>query len=489
MGGSTAAAAFVALLFQTAHGSRLAEDDQAGSRRTGYEMSAGMNHSSMSMLYYNTKLMDRIRLQIKNYIFKDEKLQIPDEMLKALDFGKGEKCTKWSDYTTDDMGDKEWQCANTNWIYDPPESVRDKVMHFVGDITDAETRPELNAAGSGLWCGNNMDLDQDSLSAKTYWANCGAPGGGYFNALRCKDKTVYAVIGIRAMNPGVCYPAHASNAEEAVWQVAGQATFSKFDSNENDLGTPFGRTERRSEYAGYGYRGVDRPGWDAGPLDRGDPSTRQKEDRGPRTPHYYPHGQVHEVETDDDHEHEGMLSIYFWGMQSTSGLQAQASPHHTRSGMEGYPTCPARRGRMFTGKHKRGVRGGARGGVRDFGTRRGGYVDDLDLDYYYYGDDDVLNVVTMPGAVGAGGVISTNGLLGGNGVVGANTVNYGGGVRVVQPTMQAAMPAVMPAAMPSVQVVQPGMATAAGYAGTAGYGYGAAGYGTAGYAGGARVLR
>merc|ERR1719271_958892 len=125
-----------------------------------------MNHSTHNMAYYNTKMMDRLRQKIQDLLFKEGKLDVPDEMLKSLDFGKGEKCKLWTDYTTDDMGDKEWQCANTNWIYDPPTAIREKMMHYVGDITQQDVNPELNAQGSGLWCGINMESDQ---------ANCASP--------------------------------------------------------------------------------------------------------------------------------------------------------------------------------------------------------------------------------------------------------------------------------------------------------------------------
>ncbi|CAE7249555.1 unnamed protein product, partial [Symbiodinium pilosum] len=59
------------------------------------------------------------------------------------------------------------------------------------------------------------------VGARTFWEDCVMRNAGYFNALVCDTNGSYSVLGLAALNHGVCYPAHNHDNQEAYWQLGG----------------------------------------------------------------------------------------------------------------------------------------------------------------------------------------------------------------------------------------------------------------------------
>ncbi|KAJ8598537.1 hypothetical protein CTAYLR_001338 [Chrysophaeum taylorii] len=97
-------------------------------------------------------------------------------------------------------------------------------------------------ASKGRWCGMPvaggfeafLDLSPEERRAYQYWVDCVSRLSGYFNVLQCRHGTKTAVLGFAAIEPGVCYPAHAHQADEAYWQIAGGGRWRTWDWHEVD---------------------------------------------------------------------------------------------------------------------------------------------------------------------------------------------------------------------------------------------------------------
>jgi len=178
----------------------------------------------------------------------DGRLQVDGDMLGRLD---GE-CSRFEDYEVIDSvamqgADMNWQCGSSFFkhggkTYSPNHQVKNDMKSVFG-ITDQDLNIRFFPNGvSGnrrgkkrdAWCGMPSPGATGFEEPKKYWEKCVMQNAGYFNTLRCKKANIHAVLGIAAINPNVCYPAHAHLNEEAYWQIGGEGTWKAWSHTRGD---------------------------------------------------------------------------------------------------------------------------------------------------------------------------------------------------------------------------------------------------------------
>ncbi|CAJ1393120.1 unnamed protein product [Effrenium voratum] len=172
--------------------------------------------------------------KIQKMVFEDGQLAVSKEMREAM---RG-TCLSSKEYVTAQAPfDDFWQCAsedNDNFgasAYCPSRRVAQRLANFTG--LDLKVLEKLHlqsgnesAALYGKWCGmpappEYEDAYSGPVGNRAFWEDCVMRNSGYFNALKCDTNGSYAVLGIAALNHGVCYPAHRHDNQEAYWQIAG----------------------------------------------------------------------------------------------------------------------------------------------------------------------------------------------------------------------------------------------------------------------------
>merc|ERR1719487_2253461 len=141
-------------------------------------------NEARSSVLYNGPFMAALQQKLRTIAFRtDGTLNMPRGQVKG-------ECSRWEDFTSEGMGQKEWQCANTNWIYAPTPDVTSNLRRFFENPSPVDedfVKPAIDADKSNLWCSNVVNEDVESFNARQYWNACGLTGGGYINAMRCKD--------------------------------------------------------------------------------------------------------------------------------------------------------------------------------------------------------------------------------------------------------------------------------------------------------------
>lgn len=177
-------------------------------------------------------------------------LALPADMFERLNG----QCAYLEQYTAAENSDAK-QCTqnehNPNFVlengsgipYVPSLLVRELLSNATGATVSAINRTNIGSQPNvpdGAWCGMpaagseklaaGVNLTGQEKLAYDYWLKCVTPRAGYLNVLQCNGRcdengencSTYAVIGYAAMEPGVCYPAHAHASEEAYWQIGGR---------------------------------------------------------------------------------------------------------------------------------------------------------------------------------------------------------------------------------------------------------------------------
>eukprot|EP00929_Paragymnodinium_shiwhaense_P000388 TRINITY_DN100638_c0_g1_i1.p1 TRINITY_DN100638_c0_g1~~TRINITY_DN100638_c0_g1_i1.p1 ORF type:complete len:766 (-),score=191.43 TRINITY_DN100638_c0_g1_i1:104-2401(-) len=222
----------------------------------------GSAASSNAKVFQDATMMSVLRKRIEAIIFKDNMLLVPRKILHNM--GRGDKCTRLSDYTEVEVGVAKYQCGQYAADYTPTPELRAYLEEFAGGPG------EIPPLAAGKWCADlPPEIENNGSNAAAYWSNCVAPKSGYFNVLRCKEDDIFATIGISAINRDTCVPFHTHKWEEVYWPVKGRSTWRK---------------------------------WQYG--------SSLKED-AKNKPHFLPSNVLREVETGHSRGDRGLLSIYF----------------------------------------------------------------------------------------------------------------------------------------------------------------------------------
>ncbi|CAK9048574.1 unnamed protein product [Durusdinium trenchii] len=234
--------------------------------------------------------------QIQNLVFQDNELNVAKEMRKAM---KG-TCLTLDEYRASDRPFSDhWQCGSEGFnnfgdaAYIPSERVIDGLSQFAGLPLKTLAKFHLHSNNDsealyGKWCGMPAPPEyEDALTgrpvgARAFWEECVMRNAGYFNALICDTNDSYAVLGIAALNHGVCYPAHVHDNQEAYWQIRGPGWWRTWPQN---------FTKAPNEWP-----------WS---------EIRMTKPQGPWQLHNHPGGLVHEMDTTSDDDF--LLTVYWWG--------------------------------------------------------------------------------------------------------------------------------------------------------------------------------
>jgi len=187
----------------------------------------------------------------------------------------------------------------------------------------------------GTWCAMPAPMPSKSndFPVVDYWKKCVFADAGYFNLLQCNGgpnnagtgNKAAAWLGVSAINPGVCYPAHQHAAAEAYWQIGGGTTWRTWSDNCTDNGDPrepgnetectqtgdmhsINATWRTSEWGGGVESDVDK--W-----------RKNGNYAGRALPHNHPPWLVHEMDTSlTSGSGQPTLLLYFWGLSNEPAL-------------------------------------------------------------------------------------------------------------------------------------------------------------------------
>ncbi|CAE7233577.1 unnamed protein product [Symbiodinium natans] len=242
-----------------------------------------------------TEVMSSIVPMVQNLVFKDGELAVAEEMKQAM----GGACLRMEEYRTSTIPFSDfWQCgaeSHDNFgdsAYTPSERVIDKLTLLSGVPLRTWARLHLHSGNEsdalyGKWCGMPAPPEHEDemgrpVGARTFWEECVMRNAGYFNALVCDTNGSYSVLGLAALNHGVCYPAHNHDNQEAYWQLGGPGwwkTWPKsFHKQPNER--PYSEIRVTSPSAGLQL-------------------------------HNHPGGVVHEMDT--THDDDYLLTVYWWG--------------------------------------------------------------------------------------------------------------------------------------------------------------------------------
>jgi len=220
----------------------------------------------------------------------------------------------------------EWECGSAFFkhggkTYSPNYQVKNNMKSVFG-ITDQDLNiaffpnGRTRNAKRDAWCGMPSPEATGFKEPKNYWEKCVMENAGYFNTLRCNDENIHAVLGIAAINPNVCYPAHAHLNEEAYWQIGGEGrwkawTHKKGDEYLRDATNPLDHSHPSPDHRALALETYKSYSENMTPylhsiteVDAGDCNGLSKIKR-----HDHPGGIVHEMSTSSS---EYMLMVYWW---------------------------------------------------------------------------------------------------------------------------------------------------------------------------------
>ena len=198
-------------------------------------------------------------------------------------------CTTLTDYHVADLSD-HWQCGTAtakNYLpdmsYNPEAEVNSALAKWASisesDLAgmNIQSGPTANPKQNGQWCGMpGPDNDVHQI-----WDTCVKQNGGYFNVATCNNDNHYGVIGIAAINSGVCYPAHGHSCTEAYWQIGGNSSWVSWE-----------------------------------PGSTGDGKVIDSQTGKP--PIYNPNRKAHEMRTGNE---QFMLSVYWWVLNQNDKVE------------------------------------------------------------------------------------------------------------------------------------------------------------------------
>lgn len=242
-----------------------------------------------------TEVMSALVPRIQKLVFENNELAVSKEMRDAM---KG-TCLKLDEYRTSDKPFSDhWQCAavdNDNFgagAYCPSERVIESLSEYAGISKRTFSKFHLRSNNEsdtlyGKWCGMPAPPEYEHpyggpVGARVFWEDCVMRNAGYFNALMCDTKDSYAVLGIAALNHGVCYPAHRHDNQEAYWQLNGPGWWRTWPDN-------FTSAPNQKPYS----------------------EIRMTSPKGSWRLHNHPGGLIHEMDT--THDDDFLLAVYWWG--------------------------------------------------------------------------------------------------------------------------------------------------------------------------------
>lgn len=242
-----------------------------------------------------------------------EAIKMTDVFTSSVFTNISDKCQYLSNYSLmSDLDQGAWQCGDGSASYATQYTPHNDLLRQLSEFTGLDsvnltgtTRsgspggPNINAGlQENKWCGMPVpgaaecNSESWSTASKTYWQECVMPIAGFFNALRCNDDTMYAVIGLAAFGQSVCYPVHVHTNHEVYWHVSGDGTFSKWDPLNRRQFTELDESSNVNNEPAQNENHVSVVGAQA----------------------VHPAGLPHEmfVKTQET----GMLDVYFWAMDS-----------------------------------------------------------------------------------------------------------------------------------------------------------------------------
>jgi len=236
-----------------------------------------------------------VAAQIKSLVFKDGELNVAKEMKKEM---RG-TCLSIEEYNFSHVPlSDDWQCGSAQHgnfgdnAYTPSERVAQRLAEFAGFPLQSLAKLHLHSGNSsdslrGMWCGmpappEYISKHDREVGIRQFWTDCVMRNAGYFNTLVCNTSGSYSVLGIAALNHGVCYPAHRHDNQEAYWQISGPGTWKTWPEN-----------------------------FHTKPNEKPDSEIRITSPRGQWRLHNHPAGLIHEMDTTQDDDF--LLAVYWWG--------------------------------------------------------------------------------------------------------------------------------------------------------------------------------
>jgi len=242
-----------------------------------------------------SEVMSALVPRIRKLVFENRQLAVSKTMRDAM---KGTCLTEDEYRTSQTPFSDHWQCAaaeNDNFgesAYCPSERVIKSLGRYAGVSMETFSKFHLRSSNEsdalyGKWCGMPAPPEYEHpyggvVGARAFWEDCVMRNAGYFNAMICDTKDSYAVLGIAALNHGVCYPAHRHDNQEAYWQLNGPGWWKTWPEN-------FTAWPNQQPYS----------------------EVRMTSAKGPWQLHNHPGGLIHEMDTTDDDDY--LLAVYWWG--------------------------------------------------------------------------------------------------------------------------------------------------------------------------------
>ncbi|CAE7230286.1 unnamed protein product [Symbiodinium sp. CCMP2592] len=248
------------------------------------------------------EVMSSIVPLIQNLVFEDGKLAVAQEMRQAM----GGACLRIEEYRTSAVPFSDfWQCGSDTHdnfgdaAYTPSEQLMEKLVDLSGVQLPTWARLHLHSGNEsdalyGKWCGMPAPPEYEDemgrpVGNRKFWEDCVMRNAGYFNALVCDTDGAYSVLGLAALNHGVCYPAHNHDNQEAYWQLGGPGWWKTWPKT-------FHKQPNERPYS----------------------EIRITSPSPALQLHNHPGGVVHEMDT--THDDDYLLTVYWWGKPANQAV-------------------------------------------------------------------------------------------------------------------------------------------------------------------------